>query len=95
MKISELGIEKESESSEIVQEEVNDSGIVDENDDFIEDIEEEEKNSSNLMLGLLDEFKNVYKERLERLENNSLKMDEKEYLQVSLCTCIQIVGPWQ
>ena len=38
---------------------------------------------SNLMLGLLDEFTKIYKDKLERLENSALKLDEKEYLRVS------------
>lgn len=38
--------------------------------------------SSDVMLGLLYEFTNIYKDKLERLENSSLKMDEQKYLQV-------------
>ncbi|XP_047736272.1 uncharacterized protein LOC125177830 [Hyalella azteca] len=40
--------------------------------------------SSQLMLGLLDEFTQIYKDKLERLENSSLKMEEKNYLQTKV-----------
>lgn len=41
--------------------------------------------SSSLMLGLLEEFTQIYSDRLQRVEQAAMKCDEKQYLQNKVC----------
>jgi len=43
---------------------------------------EDSNTNSKLMLQIMDDIDRIYKDQIERLEGSSLKIDDKEYLQV-------------